>query len=139
MSSVRESRVALFEIGEALDERVFADYLAMLDARIQAGQPFAMVVDASSSGIALTCRPNPRWQLKRAEPLGRLHRGIAFVTGTMTRERMQAFYALQAPGVAYAFLATREEALAWAQSAIDGERKAAISERKTVPFMPAVR
>jgi len=138
MASMSESGVALFELGEALDDQGFADYLAALDRRIEAGEAFSMVIDGTRVQSSPLCRPDRRWQLQRAEALGRLHQGIAFVAGTMTRERMQVFSAMQAPGVAYAFLASRDEALAWAQRAVDGEPEAALNERKTVPFMPAV-
>ena len=140
MASALNSRgtVSLFEIGDALNKRMFDEYLSLLDRNIEEAEPFSMVIDGSSPGLALDCTPDRRWQLMRAQPLGQLHRGIAFVTGTMTRERMQALYAMQVPGVPYAFLPTREEALTWAQTAVRGEEKKALSRRKTVPFMAAV-
>lgn len=130
----------MFEIGDSLSKEVFDDYLRVLDGALEGGKPFSMVVDGSSPPLHLTCSPNPRWQLQRASACGERHRGIAFVTGTMTRERMQALYAMQVPGVAYAFLPTREEALEWARSAIGPAKQGEdVSERKTVPFMQPVR
>lgn len=121
----------MFEVGDSLSHEVFDEYLRILDGALERGKPFVMVVDGSAPPLSLDCRPNRRWQLQRAARCGETHRGIAFVTGTMTRERMQALYAMQIPGVAYAFLPTREQALEWARGAIDGDKKQAVSQRKT--------
>ncbi len=137
MSSARDS-VSVFVLQGSLGKDEFAGYLRNLDAKLNAGQPFAMVVDGSDPELDVIEIPNSRWQLKRARAIGHLHRGIAFVAGTMTRERMRGLYALQPPGVPYGFFNGREEAIAWAQGALDREHKAQMSRRKTVPFMPAV-
>lgn len=140
MSKVPEIResVSVFVLGGQLGKDEFADYLRLLDAALATGKPFAMIVDGSGPELQHFVPPNPRWQLERAAAIGKLHRGIAFVTGTMTRERVRALYALQAPGVPYAFFGERDEALAWADEALDGERRSSAGRRKTVPMMNAV-
>jgi hypothetical protein len=141
MSNMRKTRdsVSVFMLGARLGKAEFADYLRCLDTALDAGEPFAMVIDATSPEFETAEAPNPRWQLKRAATIGKLHRGIAFVTGTMTRERVRALYALQPPGVPYAFFGERAEAVAWAREALDGEERTAIGERKTVPLMNVVQ
>jgi hypothetical protein len=140
MANVREigETVAMFELGGPLGPDEFSAYLRQLDVSIAGGRPFAMVVDGSHPALELATQPNKRWQLTRAAAIGQLHRGIAFVTGTMTRERVQALYALQPPGVPYAFFSDRDEAIEWARAAIDGDRKATLEDRKTVQ-MPSIR
>ncbi len=126
-----------FDLGARLGRDEFADYLRTLDTALAADKPFAMVVDGSHPTLTVVEPPNKRWQLSRAVAIGKLHRGIAFVTGTMTRERVQALYALQPPGVPYAFFTDRNEAIEWAHAAVDAESKAA-GQRKTVPLMTAI-
>jgi hypothetical protein len=140
MSNVFETResVSLFVLSGRLGRDEFADYLRNLDAALAADEPFAMVVDGSDPKLEVVDPPNKRWQLSRAVAIGKLHRGIAFVTGTMTRERVQALYALQPPGVPYAFFTDRGEAIEWAQAVVDGERRT-VGQRQTVPLMNAVR
>lgn len=141
MSNVSETRegVALFVLEGQLGRAEFDRYLHELDAALAAARPFAMVVDGSAPGLEIAETPNRRWQLSRAIEIGKYHRGIAFVTGTMTRERVQALYALQPPGVPYAFFSDRAEAVEWARAALDGEAKAVLGEHKTVPIMSVVR
>jgi hypothetical protein len=138
MSNLFETRgsVSLFVLSGRLGRDEFAAYLRDLDAALAADKPFAMVVDGSDPQLEVVEPPNKRWQLSRAVAIGKLHRGIAFVTGTMTRERVQALYALQPPGVPYAFFTDRTEAIEWAQAAVDGEHKA-VGQRQTVPLMNA--
>jgi hypothetical protein len=138
MSNVRETResVSLFVLGARLGRDEFANYLRNLDDALASDEPFAMVVDGSEPTLEVVELPNKRWQLSRAVAIGKLHRGIAFVTGTMTRERVQALYALQPPGVPYAFFTDRAEAIEWAHAAVDSEGKT--EQRKTVPVMTAV-
>jgi hypothetical protein len=140
MSNVFETResVSLFVLSGRLGRDEFADYLRNLDAALAADEPCAMVVDGSDPKLEVVDPPNKRWQLSRAVAIGKLHRGIAFVTGTMTRERVQALYALQPPGVPYAFFTDRGEAIEWAQAVVDGERRT-VGQRQTVPLMNAVR
>lgn len=139
MSNVRETResVSLFVLGGRLGREEFADYLRSLDAAIASDEPFAMVVDGSSPSLEVVEVPNKRWQMSRATAIGKLHRGVAFVTGTMTRERVQALYALQPPGVPYAFFTDRAEAIEWARTIVDAKLNAD-GERKTVPLMTAL-
>jgi hypothetical protein len=139
MSNLRESgeSVSLFLLGARLGRDEFADYLRNLDAALAADAPFAMVVDGSDPSLEVIDPPNKRWQLSRAVAIGKLHRGIAFVTDAMTRERVQALYALQPPGVPYAFFTDRAEAIEWARAVVDAEGKAA-GQRKTVPLMTAI-
>ena len=134
MSKTRES-VSVFELGGSLGKVEFADYLANLDAQLAKAEPFVMVVDGTTPQLDLVELPNRRWQVKRAATIGQFHRGIAFVTGTMTRERVRALYALQPPGVPYAFFTEMSEALAWANRALDGENRKVVSQRKTQPLM----
>jgi hypothetical protein len=128
--------VSLFVLGARLGRDEFAEYLRNLDDALAGDEPFAMVVDGSDPKLEVVDPPNKRWQLSRAVAIGKLHRGIAFVTGSMTRERVQALYALQPPGVPYAFFTDRTEAIEWAQAAVDGEHKA-VGQRQTVPLMNA--
>jgi hypothetical protein len=139
MSNLLKTResVSLFVLGGRLGRDEFADYLRNLDAALATDEPFAMVVDGSDPKLELVDPPNKRWQLSRAVAIGKLHRGIAFVTGTMTRERVQALYALQPPGVPYAFFTDRGEAVEWARAVIDGERRT-VGQRQTVPLMNAI-
>jgi hypothetical protein len=139
MSNLLKTResVSLFVLGARLGRDEFADYLRNLDAALATDEPFAMVVDGSDPTLELVDPPNKRWQLSRAVAIGKLHRGIAFVTGTMTRERVQALYALQPPGVPYAFFTDRGEAVEWARAVIDGERRT-VGQRQTVPLMNAI-
>jgi hypothetical protein len=139
MSNVRETSesVSLFVLGARLGSDEFATYLRNLDDALAGEEPFAMVVDGSDPRLEVVDPPNKRWQLSRAIAIGKLHRGIAFVTGSMTRERVQALYALQPPGVPYAFFTDRTEAIEWAHAAVDGERRA-VGQRQTVPLMTAV-
>jgi hypothetical protein len=136
MSKVSLS-VSVFVLGGRLGEDEFASYLRSLDANLARGKPFAMVVDGSAPGLGIVEVPNQRWQLSRAQAIGQLHRGIAFVTGTMTRERVRALYALQPPAVPYGFFNERADAMVWAQAALDGEHKVAMGARKTQPLMRA--
>ena len=138
MSNVRETResVTLFVLGARLGRDEFANYLRILDDALATDEPFAMVVDGSEPALEVAELPNKRWQLSRAVAIGKLHRGIAFVTGAMTHERVQALYALQPPGVPYAFFKDRTEAIEWAHAACDFE--GATQERKTVPVMSAI-
>jgi hypothetical protein len=139
MSNVFETResVSVFVLSGQLGRDEFAAYLRKLDAALAANEPFAMVVDGSDPQLEVVDPPNKRWQLSRAVAIGKLHRGVAFVTGTMTRERVQALYALQPPGVPYAFFNDRGEAIEWAQAVVDGERRT-VGQRQTVPMMNAV-
>jgi hypothetical protein len=139
MSNLLKTResVSVFVLGARLGRDEFADYLRNLDAALATDEPFAMVVDGSDPTLELVDPPNKRWQLSRAVAIGKLHRGIAFVTGTMTRERVQALYALQPPGVPYAFFTDRGEAVEWARAVIDGERRT-VGQRQTVPLMNAI-
>ena len=130
--------VSVFVLGGCLGEDEFASYLRSLDANLAKGKPFAMVIDGSAPGLGIVEVPNQRWQLSRAQAIGQLHRGIAFVTGTMTRDRVRALYALQPPAIPYAFFNERAEAMVWAQAALDGEQKVALSSRKTQPLMRAL-
>lgn len=138
MSNVRDNleSVSVFELGARLGRDEFTNYLRNLDDALASEQPFAMVVDGSDPALDVVEQPNRRWQLSRAVAIGKLHRGIAFVTGTMTRERVQALYALQPPGVPYAFFTDREEAIEWARAAVDAEGNT--QQRKTVPVMTAI-
>jgi hypothetical protein len=138
MSNVRETResVSLFVLGARLDRDEFANYLRYLDSALEADEPFAMVVDGSEPMLEVVEMPNKRWQLSRAVAIGKLHRGIAFVTGSMTRERVQVLYALQPPGVPYAFFTDRTEAIEWAHATVDAE--GTTEQRKTVPVMTAI-
>jgi hypothetical protein len=140
MSNVFETResVSVFVLSGQLGREEFAAYLHKLDAALAANEPFAMVVDGSDPQLEVVDPPNKRWQLSRAVAIGKLHRGVAFVTGTMTRERVQALYALQPPGVPYAFFSDRGEAIEWARAVVEGERRT-IGQRQTVPMMNAVR
>lgn len=139
MSNVRETgeSVSMFVLGARLGRDEFADYLRRLDAALATDEPFAMVVDGSDPKFEVVDPPNKRWQLSRAMQIGKLHRGIAFVTGAMTRERVQALYALQPPGVPYAFFTDRTEAIEWARAVVEGERKS-VGQRQTVPLMSAL-
>jgi hypothetical protein len=139
MSNVRETgeTVSLFVVGARLGSDEFAEYLRNLDAALAGDQPFAMVVDGSDPRLEVVEPPNKRWQLSRAIGIGKLHRGIAFVTGSMTRERVQALYALQPPGVPYAFFTDRTEAIEWAHAVVNSEHKA-VGQRQTVPLMNAL-
>jgi hypothetical protein len=139
MSNVRETResVSIFVLGDQLGREEFAEYLRTLDAALAADESFAMVVDGSSTTLEVVEVPNKRWQLSRAVAIGKLHRGVAFVTGAMTRERVQALYALQPPGVPYAFFTDRAEAIEWARTVVDSESQAT-GQRKTVPVMSAI-
>lgn len=139
MSNVRETSesVSLFVLGARLGRDEFEEYLRNLDAALAGEEPFAMVVDGSDPKLEVVETPNKRWQLSRAIAIGKLHRGIAFVTGSMTRERVQALYALQPPGVPYAFFTDRLEAIEWAHAVVEDERKA-VGQRQTVPLMNAV-
>lgn len=128
----------MFVLGARLGRDEFADYLRNLDVALATDEPFAMVVDGSDPKLEVVEPPNKRWQLSRAMQIGKLHRGIAFVTGSMTRERVQALYALQPPGVPYAFFTDRSEAIEWARTVVEGERKA-VGQRQTVPLMSALR
>lgn len=130
--------VSVFVLGGRLGEDEFASYLRSLDANLARAKPFAMVIDGTAPGLGMVEVPHQRWQLSRAEAIGRLHRGIAFVTGTMTRERVRALYALQPPAVPYGFFNERTEAMVWAQAALDGEHKVAMGARKTQPLMRAI-
>lgn len=138
MSNVRETgeTVSLFVIGARLGSDEFAEYLRNLDAALASDKPFAMVVDGSEPKLEVE-PPNKRWQLSRAIAIGKLHRGIAFVTGSMTNERVQALYALQPPGVPYAFFTDRTEAIEWAHAVVNSEHKA-VGQRQTVPLMTAL-
>ncbi|PRQ04280.1 hypothetical protein ENSA5_09290 [Enhygromyxa salina] len=134
MSSAPES-VSVFVLRARLGKAEFTDYLKRLDARIAAGEPFVMVVDSTEPEFEVVEVPNRKWQLERARAIGQLQRGIAFVTSTMTRDRVRALYALQPPGVPYAFFNEADEALAWAAAALDDQREVAISQRETRPIM----
>lgn len=127
----------MFVLGARLGRDEFEEYLRNLDAALAGEEPFAMVVDGSDPKLEVVETPNKRWQLSRAIAIGKLHRGIAFVTGSMTRERVQALYALQPPGVPYAFFTDRLEAIEWAHAVVEDERKA-VGQRQTVPLMNAV-
>lgn len=137
MSNTRES-VSVFVLGGALGRAEFADYLASLDANLTRAEPFVMVVDGTAPELGVAEIPNRRWQTTRAVAIGRFLRGIAFVTGTMTRERVRALYALQPQGVPYAFFTEMSEALAWAERALDSEGRRAVGQRKTRPLMSVV-
>ena len=134
MSKTRES-VSVFVLGGSLGKAEFANYLTDLDAHLAKAKPFVMIVDGTAPELELIEFPNRRWQTKRAAAIGQFHRGIAFVTGTMTRERVRALYALQPPAVPYAFFTEMSEAVAWANRALDGERRQVVSQRKTQPLM----
>ncbi|HLT36219.1 MAG TPA: hypothetical protein VK034_08035, partial [Enhygromyxa sp.] len=82
--------------------------------------------------------PPRSWQQSRAVAIGKLHRGIAFVTGRMTHDRVRALYALQPPGVPYGFFASVEEAREWARGALEGTNSSTMSRRKTQPMMAAI-
>ena len=136
MSNETRESVLVFVLGARLARDEFAEYLRDLDGALATNKPFAMVVDGSDPKLEVIDPPNSRWQLSRAVAIGKLHRGVAFVTGTMTRERVQALYALQPSGVPYAFFTDRAEAIEWAQAAVEGEHK--VGQRPTVPVMTAV-
>lgn len=130
----RES-IAIFVVGDRLGPVEFKRYLAELDRNIEGGAPFVMVIDGSSAALAVEQLPARSWQLSRAMAIGKLHRGVAFVTGRMTHDRVRALYALQPPGVPYAFFSELKEAREWARDTLEGAPRAMSSERKTMPFM----
>jgi hypothetical protein len=140
MSNALEPResISLFVLGGRLGRSEFNDYLAELDRGLGRGSPFAMIVDGSSPQLEIAELPARSWQLSRATAIAELHRGIAFVTGPMTHDRVRALYALQPPGVPYGFFASVEEAREWARSALEGTALSTISRRKTQPMMSAV-
>jgi hypothetical protein len=140
MSNALEPRasVCIFTLGDRLGPTEFSAYLAELDRCIERGTPFAMLIDGSHPKLALAeLSPRP-WQVERIAALGRLHRGAAFVAGSMTHERIRALYVLQPPGVPYGFFAATAEALEWAHGALDGAPRSTISRRKTQPIMTAI-
>lgn len=141
MSNALESgeSISLFVLGGRLGRVEFSNYLVELDRCIERGTPFAMIVDGSSPELELAELPSRSWQQSRATAIGKLHRGIAFVTGRMTHDRVRALYALQPPGVPYGFFADVGEAREWARSALDGTSSTAISRRKTQPMMSAIK
>jgi hypothetical protein len=129
--------ISLFVLGGRLGRVEFSNYLAELDRCIERGTPFAMIIDGSSPSLEIVELPARNWQQTRATAFGTLHRGVAFVTGPMTHDRVRALYALQPPGVSYGFFTNVSEAHDWARSALDGSARAA-SRRKTEPMMTAV-
>jgi len=137
VSQPRES-ISFFSLGERLGKVELAAYLAELDRNIERGAAFAMIVDGSRFAPAHNEPPSRTWQLSRAAAIGKLHRGVAFVTGTMTHDRVRALCALQPPGVPYAFFAQVAEAKDWVEGALEAAPLSRISERKTVPFMAVV-
>jgi hypothetical protein len=140
MSNALESRepISLFVLSGRLGRVEFSNYLAEIDRCIERGTPFAMIIDGSSPKLELDELPSRGWQQSRAAALSMLHRGVAFVTGPMTHERVRALYALQPPGVSYGFFANVSEARDWARSALDGSHRAAIGRRKTSPMLTAI-
>lgn len=141
MSSALEARepISLFVLGGRLGRVEFNNYLAELDRCIADGKPFTMIIDGSSPELELVELPSRRWQQPRAAAIGTLHRGVAFVTGRMTYDRVRALYALQPPGVPYGFFANVAEARDWARSALDGSPRSAIGRRPTEPMMNPVK
>lgn len=136
MSNALESRgsISLFVLGARLGRDEFGHYLAELDRRLEAGTPFAMIVDGSSPELEIVELPPRSWQQSRAMAIGKLHRGIAFVTGRMTHDRVRALYALQPPGVLYGFFASVDEAREWARGALEGTSITVMGRRKTQPI-----
>jgi hypothetical protein len=141
MSNSLESRepISLFVLGDRLGRVEFNNYLAELDRCIGHGEPFAMVIDGSSPSLEIVELPPRSWQQTRAAAIGTMHRGVAFVTGPMTHDRVRALYALQPPGVPYGFFGDVAEARDGARGALDGSPRAAIGRRKTEPMMPAIK
>jgi hypothetical protein len=139
MSNALESRepISLFVLGERLGRVEFSNYLAELDRCLERGTPFAMIVDGSSPMLEIVELPARSWQLSRAAALAKLHRGIAFVTGPMSHDRVRALYALQPPGVLYGFFASVDEARDWARGALEGTSISMMSRRKTQPILTA--
>ena len=137
MSNSLEPRepISLFVLGGRLGRAEFSNYLAELDRCIERATPFAMIIDGSSPYLEIVEFPTRSWQQSRATAIGLLHRGVAFVTGPMTNERVRALYALQPPGVPYGFFANVLEARDWARSALYGSGRVASSRRKTEPMM----
>jgi hypothetical protein len=140
MSSALEFResISLFVLGSRLGRAEFSNYLTELDRCIERGTPFAMIIDGSSPELEIVELPPRSWQQARATAIGTLHRGVAFVTGPMTHDRVRALYALQPPGVSYGFFNSVSEAREWARGALDGTARATMSRRKTQPMMSAV-
>ncbi|MFO7566995.1 MAG: hypothetical protein R6X02_30400 [Enhygromyxa sp.] len=141
MSNALESResISLFVLGERLGQAEFSRYLAELDRCIERGTPFAMIVDGSSPKLEIVELPPRSWQRSRATAIAKLHRGVAFVAGGMTHDRVRALYALQPPGVLYGFFASVDEAREWARGALEGTSVSVMSQRKTQPLMSVVR
>lgn len=137
MSNSFESRepISLFVLGGRLGRVEFSHYLAEIDRCIERGAPFAMVIDGSCPTLEIVELPSRSWQHSRAVALATLHRGVAFVTGPMTHDRVRALYALQPPGVSYGFFANVSEARDWARSALDKTPRATISRRQTAPML----
>lgn len=122
----------------ALDGRLgraeFADYLAALDRCLEGLRPFAMIVDGSALELGFDDLPGRQWHRIRATRITAFHRGVVFVTGAdMSRERVRSLCALQPPGVPYAFVQDRKEAMEWARAQLEGSEQKA--ERKTVSIM----
>ncbi len=137
MSNALESResVSLFVLGERLSRAEFDRYLAELDRRLDGCEPFVMIVDGSNPELSIAELPPRTWQQTRAMAIAKFHRGVAFVTGPMTHERVRALYAMQPPGVPYGFFGDVHEAREWARSALEGHAPARNNRRKTQPLM----
>ncbi len=137
MSNATNSResVSLFVLGERLGRVEFSRYLAELDRRIERDEAFVMIVDGSNAALEIAELPRRNWQQARATAIAKLHRGVAFVTGPMTHDRVRALYALQPQGVPYGFFGDMDEAREWAHGALDGAPPSRISQRKTQPLM----
>lgn len=131
--------ISLFVLGNRLGRVEFSNYLAELDRCIGRGAPFVMIIDGSDPNLEIVELPARNWQQSRIAAISTLHRGVAFVTGPMTQDRVRALYAMQPPGVSYAFVADLAEARDWARSALDGSARSAIARRKTEPMMTAVK
>lgn len=121
----------------------FTNYLARLDQLLDAGEPFAMIVDGSRLEPKLQAAPSREW-LTRAKKLQALHRGVAFVIGprspedVLSHDRVRALCILQPPGVPYAFVDTRSEAQECVQSWLDALPAEIRTRQPTMPIM-AVR
>ncbi len=124
----------------------FAGYLARLDALLERGEPFAMVIDGSKFEPAFRSLPSREWGLARTKELQALHRGIVFVVGDrsdaegarLSSEDIRALCTMQPPGVPYAFVESRDEAIECACGWLDAVPVAIRGQQPTMPMMIAV-
>ena len=136
MSTSLETRggVTVVPVRGPLGETALAEYLAILDRHLESDAPFAMVIDGSEF-VDSPAGPGPEWSRDRVSRIAAVHRGVAFVTGPdMSEERVVALGRLQPPGIPYAFVADREEALQWAQRYLEDVPAAALGQRVTEPL-----